>query len=184
MGARTGGGGTSVPDKTAVWPWLVPLAVLPLTGFIVHKLSAGTSCSWDYGAMGGACRVVILLSGLAAIATAVLALFAARAIAGDTGRGTLFSIIAIVVVVLAVLAGKQFGDYNRDGRDEMDDTMCRWVREDLPACIDTVWGPGDGDLVRKSQPNCLAHDSEITNYALCMKLTDCKQIIDCVAGKR
>ncbi len=179
------GGGTSVPSKTVWWPWLVPLAAGPLAAYVVHRLSAGNMCTWDYGAMGGACRAIILISVIVGVVVAVFSWLFARGLAKDNKTLAItFGILTPLVVVLGVAGGTQFAHYQASGRTEMDEQMCTWVRETLPTCIEEVWGPNDAETVREAQPTCFARDREITTYAKCMQLTGCKQIIDCVAGRR
>lgn len=179
------GGGTSVPDKTVWWPALVPLVAGPVAGYVVKDLSAGNMCTWDYGAMGGACRAILLISVIVGVVVAVFSWLFARGIANE--RKTLaitFGILTPLVVVLGLAGGTQFAHYQASvGGTEMDEDMCTWVQETLPACIDKVWGPNEAATVRKAQPTCFARGREITNYTRCMKLTDCKQVIDCVAGR-
>jgi hypothetical protein len=181
------GGGTSVPDKTVWWPWLVPLAAGPVAGYIVKDLSAGNMCTWDYGAMGGACRAILLIAVIVGVVVAVFSWLFARGLANDrTTLAITFGILTPLVVVLGIAGGTQFAHYQASvgGGTEMEEGMCTWVRETLPACIETVWGPSEAETVRTAQPTCYADRRSIENYARCMKLTDCKQIIDCVAGRR
>jgi hypothetical protein len=178
------GGGTSVPEKTVLWPWLVPLACGPLAAYLVHSLSAGKMCTWDYGAMGGACRAIILIAVIVGIVVAVFTWLFARAIAKEKKTVAItFGILTPVVVVLGFAGGTQFAHYQASvaGGIEMDEPMCTWVRETLPNCIGEVWGPSEADMVRKAQPTCFADRTSIASYTKCMQVTGCKQIVDCVA---
>ena len=99
-------GGTSVPDKRSFAPWLVLLVSVPLATYLVHRMSSGTTCGWDYGGVGGACRAIILLSIVAGAATGMFALFAARALPDNKDRALLLGVLAIVTVVLGTMGAK------------------------------------------------------------------------------
>ncbi|MBA2539247.1 MAG: hypothetical protein H0V17_06405 [Deltaproteobacteria bacterium] len=177
-------GGTSVPEKRRSFaPWLVLVVSVPLATYVVHRLSSGTSCGWDYGGVGGACRAIILLSILAGAATGLLALFAARALPEHKDRALLLAVFAVIVVVTGTLAAKQFQEYRQSmrGGREMEAGMCAWVTETLPACVEKVWGKDEAEMVRRSQPDCTADERSIATYDKCMAMDDCKQVLDCIA---
>lgn len=179
--ASRGGGGTSVPEPRSAATWLWALVVAPVAAYLVHRLGAGSGCGWDYSAVGGACRAIILLSVISGIVAGILAALAARALEEQPGRAKTLGAVAVLVVVLGTLAAKQFDDYGGGGR-EMDERMCTWVRETLPNCVAVVWSESDAETVRRAQPGCRADDRSIATYTRCMALEDCKQILDCISG--
>jgi len=172
------GGGTSL-EAPRSRTWLVALVlVAPAGAYIVHRLG-GDGCGWSYGAMGGACRSVILLSLLAGGAAGALAAVATHR-ASQERSWSLHALGAIGVVVLAILSAREFADYGGVGT-RMTDAQCRFARQTLPDCVETVWGHDDAETVRKAQPGCYGDARSLRTYDQCAKLTDCKQIVDCVA---
>jgi hypothetical protein len=178
------GGGTAVPE-TRSWSWLIALIVVtPAVAFAVHRVSSGSMCGWDYGGVGGACRAIILISIIAGVAAGVFAALAARAFAKEhVKRGWLFAGLALVIAVLAILFARQFADYMRSGRVEMEDAMCTFARETLPDCVEQEWSKLDAESVRRAQPNCLADERSMADYQRCMPLQGCRQILECIRGR-
>ena len=199
-------GGTSAPEPRS-WSWLLAFVIDAVVAtFLVHKLSAGDSCGWNYGGVGGACRAIILLSILSGLVSGVFAVVSANAFRDERrSRAWSFAIAAVVVVVLGTLAAKQFQDYRTvshyaevldghtfetfhdadrpdAGLHEMNDPMCTFAKETLPKCVGQVMGADAEATVRHAQPNCSADSHSMMTYEKCMVITDCKQVVDCVSN--
>jgi hypothetical protein len=105
-------GGTAVPEKRSAAPWVGFIAVAIGGAYLVHQLSSGDSCGWNYPAVGGACRAIILLSVLSGLVAGALAATCIRAASNDNrGRALVYGIIVVVAIALGTLAAKQFEDY-------------------------------------------------------------------------
>ncbi len=114
-------GGTSLPERRARGGLVAFVLVAPVAAYLVHRISSGDECGWDYGAVGGACRVIILLSVLAGAVAGGLAVATVRARAADEPRrARVLALVAVVVVVLATLAAEQFQDYRHAGMRTME----------------------------------------------------------------
>jgi hypothetical protein len=114
-------GGTSVPEPRTGGGWGAFAIVAPVAAYLVHRISSGDECGWDYGEVGGACRAIILLSVIAGAAAGGLAVAALRAKRADEPRRMrVLAGVAVVVVVLATLAAQQFQDYRHAGMRTMD----------------------------------------------------------------
>ena len=176
-------GGTSAARQRS-WVWLAAFPIVGLAaGFLVHRISAGDACGWDYGAVGGACRAIILLAILSGLVAGGLAAVGARAIQDErTTRAWTLAIAAVVVVVLGTLAAKQFEDYRNAGLHEMDARLCTFVRETVPRCVSEQMGENAAAAVRRAQPDCMADSRWIVTYKKCLPLVDCKQLLDCIAN--
>jgi hypothetical protein len=93
-------------------PWIGFVAVALGGAYLVHQLSSGDSCGWNYSAVGGACRAIILLSVLSGLVAGALAAACIRNASNDNrGRAMVYGIVVVVAIVLGTLAAKQFEDY-------------------------------------------------------------------------
>jgi hypothetical protein len=114
-------GGTSVPEPRSGGGWVAFVVVAPVAAYLVHRISSGDECGWDYSAVGGACRSIIMLSVIAGAAAGGLAVAALRAKRADEPRRMhVFAAIAVVVVVLATYSAQQFQDYRHATMRSMD----------------------------------------------------------------
>ena len=105
-------GGTSIPEKRSFAPWVTFLVTAVAGAWLVHQLSSGDECGWNYGAVGGACRAIILLSILSGTFAGACAAGAVRARARDEGRRALvLAGLTIAALVVGTLCAKQFEDY-------------------------------------------------------------------------
>jgi hypothetical protein len=105
-------GGTAVPEKRSAAPWVGFIVVAIAAAYLVHQLSSGDSCGWNYSAVGGACRAIILLSIISGLVAGALAATCIRAASNDNrGRAMVYGIVVVVAIVLGTLAAKQFEDY-------------------------------------------------------------------------
>jgi hypothetical protein len=171
-----GGGTTIIANRS--WGWLIAFVIItPGIAYAVHR--AGGACGWDYSARGGACRAVILLSLLAGGLGGGLAAVSAHRASQQRGWIGLAG-AAAVVLLLGILGARRFAGYMRGGT-AMDDRTCKFARETLPQCVEVVWSHADAETVRKAQPGCSADAQSIRLYEQCSMLTDCQQIVDCVA---
>ena len=161
--------------------WLWPIVVTPVAAYVVHRVSSGSDCGWDYSAVGGACRAIILLSIVSGVVAGILTALAVRAMPEQPQRAKGLAVTIVIVVVLGTLAAKQFDEFQ--GGRQMDDQMCTWVRETLPNCVEQLWGKSDAETVRRAQPGCRADEASLATYQRCMAVEDCQQILDCISGK-
>lgn len=170
--------------------WLLVAAIVtPIAIFAIHYIgSDGADIGWDYGALGGAGRAIILISVVFGLVTGLFAGIAVRAHSnGASSRARSLGILALATVTLASLGARQFADYGararRPGETEMGAAMCTWVREKLPACVDIAMGTKEGDFVRRSQPDCWADERSIATYQRCMSVENCIEMVDCIANE-
>lgn len=153
----------------------------PLAAYVVHRISSGDECGWSYGAVGGACRAIILLSIVAGAAAGGLAAATARAVRDrQTRRASWFGIGAVVAVVLGTLAANQFQDYRHAMIPTMDARTCGFVREKLLPCVKEVMGDDAYRTTVRAQHGCDADAQSILVYQKCIEITDCKQMVDCI----
>src|SRR5437763_492240 len=107
-------GGTSVAPQGSWAPKLVFGAAAAIGAYVVHDVSSGSDCGWNYSAVGCACRAIILISVIAGVVAGALAAACARAMAEhESTRAWRNAGIAVGVLVLGTLAAKQFEDYRR-----------------------------------------------------------------------
>jgi hypothetical protein len=112
MTAPRSGGGTSIPEKTSSAPWIAFVVTAVIGAWLVHQISSEDECGWNYAAVGGACRAIILLSVISGAFAGACVAGAMRARAQERGRrAAVLAALAIAALVLGTLAAQQFEDY-------------------------------------------------------------------------
>lgn len=110
-------GGTSIPEKRSFAPWITFFVTAAAGAWLVHQVSSGNECGWNWGAVGGACRVIIFLSIVSGVFAGVCAAGAVRERARDQGRRALVLVgLAIAALVGGTWCAKQMEDYREESR--------------------------------------------------------------------